>query len=155
MNLDDDLTLDVLHEAALWLARLRLEFGSLWHVEEDVWHEYLRHYPGASDREGHPGASLMLGPLYSTYERVPLLFGRSAKPGETGPILARLIPLDPSHLTVFGTEMHPARIPVEEFNDRTATARVEPWRQKRELDPMEKAVLRKWYERNVQNVKKP
>ena len=150
MNSDDDLTLDVLHDAALWLARLRVDFGSLWWVDEALWEKHLKHYPGAEDRDGHPGASLMFGRLYSTFDRVPLLFGRSARPGEKGPVLARLDPCHPAHLTVFGTKTHSARIRVDEFDDRVATARVQPWQHKQELDPAEKAILRAWYERNLQ-----
>lgn len=149
MNLDDDFTLDVLHDAALWLAGLRVDFGSLWWVDEELWEKHLKHYPGAENRDGHPGASLMIGRLYSTFDRVPLLFGRSAREGERGPVLVCLDPRDATHLTVFGTKTHPGRIRVDEFDDRAATARVQPWQHKQELDPAEKRILRAWYDRNL------
>ncbi|HWZ94588.1 MAG TPA: hypothetical protein VNW30_05280 [Opitutaceae bacterium] len=137
------------YEKVLWLARLNARFGSLWWAEEELWRNYLESYVGAQDRDGHPGVSVRSSELKSYFEKVPLLFGRTAKYGETGPILACLRPDNPTHLTVFGTMLNPAQIWVAEFDGRIGVARVRRWIHKWELDIQEKRSLSDWYQRNL------
>jgi len=144
--------MEALDELALRLLSPRVCFGTLWWVGEDVWETYQENYRRWGDREGHPGVSLLLGRLLLYRDRLPMLFGRSPKLGQTGPVLAVCNPRKPSRLTVFGTLVEPARIPLRELDPGETEPRVQPWEFKPQLDPNEKTALLAWYDRNV---KKP
>jgi hypothetical protein len=89
-------------------------FGSFWWVSEEIWKRELVLYDEISNREAHPGVSLLSEKAAADFDAVPLLHGCSEH-CKGGVRVLGLSRKEPGKETWFGHYITPAVIPIVQW----------------------------------------
>ncbi len=119
--------------------RHRCDFGSLWWVDESVWKENVQGYDQQSNRDSHPGLSILREVLATPFEKVPMLYGGSKKGGQG--VRVKMGSSEASRTTCFGKICTPVFLGLDLF-----FASVNPNKKKSHVNDEENDRLVAWLE---------